>query len=293
MIKIHENPNKKPEWLKVKLNTSSNFSDMKNLMNKHSLHTVCEEARCPNIYECWDKRTATVMILGDTCTRACGFCSVKTGKPLPVDTDEPNRVAKLVQTLNFSIRLILFITIPATIGLIILSEPIVNTLWERGEFQYASTQGTAIGTSDQEADLTGIQFTASLGTVVIPNDVVQPSGLQAEFTQGTIIGLGSAVASPSSLTLNASVGTLDPNDMTLGLTGQSFNANIGSISIPDITVGLTGQSASFSIGAVDIFAYGNVDPGQNNSYSDVSTGTNNSYSDVATGSNNSYTDVAA
>ena len=100
MIKIHENPNKKPEWLKVKLNTSSNFSDMKNLMNKHSLHTVCEEARCPNIYECWDKRTATVMILGDTCTRACGFCSVKTGKPLPVDTDEPNRVAKLVQTLN-------------------------------------------------------------------------------------------------------------------------------------------------------------------------------------------------
>ena len=81
-------------------NTSSNFSEMKDLMNENSLHTVCEEARCPNIYECWDNRTATVMILGDTCTRSCGFCSVKTGKPLPVDYNEPERVAKLVQTLN-------------------------------------------------------------------------------------------------------------------------------------------------------------------------------------------------
>ena len=106
MIKINEPPinsqnsSKKPEWLKVKLNTSSNFSEMKDLMNENSLHTVCEEARCPNIYECWDNRTATVMILGDTCTRSCGFCSVKTGKPLPVDYNEPERVAKLVQTLN-------------------------------------------------------------------------------------------------------------------------------------------------------------------------------------------------
>ena len=106
MIKINEPPinsqnsSKKPEWLKVKLNTSSNFSEMKDLMKENSLHTVCEEARCPNIYECWDNRTATVMILGDTCTRSCGFCSVKTGKPLPVDYNEPERVAKLVQTLN-------------------------------------------------------------------------------------------------------------------------------------------------------------------------------------------------
>ena len=106
MIKINEPPinsqnsSKKPEWLKVKLNTSSNFSEMKDLMKENSLHTVCEEARCPNIYECWNNRTATVMILGDTCTRSCGFCSVKTGKPLPVDYNEPERVAKLVQTLN-------------------------------------------------------------------------------------------------------------------------------------------------------------------------------------------------
>ena len=100
MIKIQEPPIKKPEWLKIKLNTSENFTDMKDLMAKHSLNTVCEEARCPNIYECWNHRTATVMILGDICTRACGFCSIKTGKPLPIDNNEPQRVADLVKKLN-------------------------------------------------------------------------------------------------------------------------------------------------------------------------------------------------
>ena len=101
MIKIQDPPiARKPEWLKIKLNTSENFSDMKDLMTKHSLNTVCEEAKCPNIYECWNNRTATVMILGDTCTRACGFCSVKTGKPNNVDFDEPSRVSKLVENLK-------------------------------------------------------------------------------------------------------------------------------------------------------------------------------------------------
>ena len=101
MIKIETPPVvKKPKWLKVKLNTGENFKDMKNLMKENSLNTVCEEARCPNIYECWDSRTATVMILGDTCTRSCGFCSVKTGKPNLVDNDEPTRVADLVKKLN-------------------------------------------------------------------------------------------------------------------------------------------------------------------------------------------------
>tara|TARA_B110000116_G_scaffold245127_1_gene236019 strand:- start:2502 stop:3377 length:876 start_codon:yes stop_codon:yes gene_type:complete len=100
MIKIQESPIKKPNWLKIKLNTSKNYTDMKHLMSKHSLNTVCEEARCPNIYECWNNRTATVMILGDTCTRACGFCSVKTGKPNSVDSDEPYRVAELVKNLK-------------------------------------------------------------------------------------------------------------------------------------------------------------------------------------------------
>ena len=106
------------------------------------------------------------------------------------------------------------------------------------------------------------------------------------------IGLGSAVASPSSLTLNASVGTLDPNDMTLGLTGVSFSASIGSVSVNDMTVGLDGLSATFNVGAVDIFAYGDVDTGSNTSYSNVSTGSNDTYSDVATGSNTSYSDAA-
>ena len=101
MIKIETPPIlKKPNWLKVKLNTGDNYKDMKYLMKENSLNTVCEEARCPNIYECWDARTATVMILGDTCTRSCGFCSVKTGKPNIVDNNEPDRVAELVSKLN-------------------------------------------------------------------------------------------------------------------------------------------------------------------------------------------------
>ena len=100
MIKVQEPPLRKPNWLKVKLQTTSNYTDMKSLMNEHSLNTVCEEARCPNIYECWDSRTATVMILGDICTRSCGFCSVKTGKPLNVDGNEPRRVSDLVNNLK-------------------------------------------------------------------------------------------------------------------------------------------------------------------------------------------------
>ena len=100
MIKMQQPPTKKPSWLKVKLRTTDNFKDMKQLMSTHSLNTVCEEARCPNIYECWDNRTATVMILGDVCTRSCGFCSIKTGKPLDVDLNEPNRVADFVKKLK-------------------------------------------------------------------------------------------------------------------------------------------------------------------------------------------------
>ena len=100
MIKMHESPSKKPSWIKVKLKTTDNFRDMKNLMSTHTLNTVCEEARCPNIYECWDNRTATVMILGDTCTRSCRFCSVKTGRPLELDLEEPKRVADFVSKLK-------------------------------------------------------------------------------------------------------------------------------------------------------------------------------------------------
>ena len=91
---------KRPEWLKIKIKTDKDFNSIKQLMTNQSLNTVCEEARCPNIYECWSRKTATIMILGDICTRSCGFCSVKTGKPLGMDSLEPVRVAEAVKRMN-------------------------------------------------------------------------------------------------------------------------------------------------------------------------------------------------
>lgn len=91
---------KRPSWLKVKLPTGDNYSDVKNLMRRQKLNTVCEEARCPNIAECWNHRTATFMILGDTCTRSCGFCNVKLGLPTELDLDEPKRVTESVIELD-------------------------------------------------------------------------------------------------------------------------------------------------------------------------------------------------
>ena len=91
---------KRPAWLKVKLPSGENYNDVRNLMRRQKLHTVCEEARCPNIAECWNNRSATFMILGDTCTRSCGFCNVKVGMPDKLDLDEPRRVADSVKELN-------------------------------------------------------------------------------------------------------------------------------------------------------------------------------------------------
>lgn len=92
---------RKPEWLKVKLNTNETYNDLKKLMREKNLNTVCEEARCPNIHECWsERRTATFMILGDTCTRACRFCAVKTGLPNELDWGEPERVAESTEIMN-------------------------------------------------------------------------------------------------------------------------------------------------------------------------------------------------
>jgi lipoic acid synthetase len=85
-----------PEWIKARLPSGDNYHDLKKLMRGLTLNTVCEEAHCPNIGECWDQRTATIMILGDVCTRACGFCAVKTGRPTWNDEDEPARVAEAV-----------------------------------------------------------------------------------------------------------------------------------------------------------------------------------------------------
>ncbi len=93
-------PLKKPEWIKVKLPSGENFNRVKNLLREHKLHTVCEEASCPNIGECFDKGTATFMIMGDICTRRCPFCDVGHGRPNPLDTNEPKEVARSVGILQ-------------------------------------------------------------------------------------------------------------------------------------------------------------------------------------------------
>jgi lipoic acid synthetase len=91
---------RKPDWLKIKLTTGENFKELKNMMRDKTLHTVCEEAKCPNIHECWANRTATFMILGDICTRACRFCAVKSGLPTELDLQEPERVAEAAQQMG-------------------------------------------------------------------------------------------------------------------------------------------------------------------------------------------------
>lgn len=91
---------RRPEWLKVRAPGGEDYARIKTMMRAKALHTVCEEARCPNITECWNAGTATFMINGDTCTRSCGFCAVKTGRPLPLDWDEPNRVAEAVRSMS-------------------------------------------------------------------------------------------------------------------------------------------------------------------------------------------------
>lgn len=85
---------RKPPWLKAKVPGGAGFTRLKGIIDQHRLHTVCQEAGCPNMGECWARGVATIMILGDTCTRACGFCNVKTGRPQAVDKDEPRRVAE-------------------------------------------------------------------------------------------------------------------------------------------------------------------------------------------------------
>lgn len=95
-----KHPERRPPWLKVRLPNSPVYSNVKGIVNSHELHTVCQEARCPNLAECWSRGTATFMILGDICTRSCGFCAVKTGRPTGLDWDEPRRVAEAVEKMG-------------------------------------------------------------------------------------------------------------------------------------------------------------------------------------------------
>src|SRR5215469_9066003 len=91
---------RKPDWIRVKAPGSREYQETKNIVRAHGLHTVCEEAGCPNIGECWTHRHATMMIMGDTCTRACVFCNVKTGLPDALDAEEPDHVARAVAELG-------------------------------------------------------------------------------------------------------------------------------------------------------------------------------------------------
>lgn len=91
---------KKPDWLRVKLPTGAEYVNVRNIVSKHKLHTICESGNCPNMGECWGAGTATFMILGNICTRSCGFCAVATGKPKPADWDEPKRVANSVKLMG-------------------------------------------------------------------------------------------------------------------------------------------------------------------------------------------------
>ena len=92
----------KPQWLRAKAPVGDNFHNLKKLARGLGLHTVCESAQCPNIGECWNHKTATFMLLGDICTRRCGFCAVPKGRPQPIDWEEPGRVAEAVATLGLS-----------------------------------------------------------------------------------------------------------------------------------------------------------------------------------------------
>lgn len=93
-------PGRLPEWFKVRLHQGPEYREVQEAVDRFGLHTICEEARCPNRWECWNNRTATFLILGDVCTRRCHYCSVTTGRPAPVDRDEARRVAEAVRTMG-------------------------------------------------------------------------------------------------------------------------------------------------------------------------------------------------
>ena len=93
-------PGRKPSWLKMKMPAGEGFGQLKRLVQDQRLHTVCQSAKCPNMGECWNAGTATLMILGDVCTRSCGFCHIATGKPPTLDLDEPRRVGEAVAAMN-------------------------------------------------------------------------------------------------------------------------------------------------------------------------------------------------
>lgn len=120
-----------PSWFKVEATTGPDYLDIKQTMERLNLHTICEEARCPNRWECWNARTATFLILGDICTRRCHYCSVETGRPLAVDHEEPRRVAEAVQALGLRHAVITSVNRDelADGGAAVFAETIRQTRW--------------------------------------------------------------------------------------------------------------------------------------------------------------------
>ncbi len=132
---------RKPPWIKTRLRTGPHYSELKQLVRSEGLHTVCEEAGCPNIFECWEDREATFLIGGDKCTRRCDFCQIATGKPGPLDADEPRRVAESVATMG-SLEVI---TRARQAGLITKSNLILGMGEERHEVSEAMADLRAAG----------------------------------------------------------------------------------------------------------------------------------------------------
>jgi len=110
LLQIKTKPQRKPDWFKIKLPSGEQYDKVKNLVKTNRLHTICEEAKCPNLAECWSNGTATFLILGDVCTRWCGYCNVKTGKPYELDLEEPKKVADAVRKLNLRYVVITSVT---------------------------------------------------------------------------------------------------------------------------------------------------------------------------------------
>lgn len=110
LIQIRERSPSKPDWIRVKLPTTEQYTKLKKLLRNSNLHTVCEEAACPNIYECFSRNIATFMIMGDTCTRYCHYCHVKTGKPTPLDANEPKHLASAIASLGLRYVVITCVT---------------------------------------------------------------------------------------------------------------------------------------------------------------------------------------
>jgi lipoic acid synthetase len=99
-------PERRPDWLKVRVRHGENFSELRDIMRDRGLHTVCEEANCPNIYECWEAREATFLLCGNLCTRRCGFCDVMTARPDPLDPEEPAKIAEAVRLMGLKFAVI-------------------------------------------------------------------------------------------------------------------------------------------------------------------------------------------